>query len=349
MLGLLLAAVIGCTPEHSMSTFDTAGPVAKSQLNLLWLILWAAIFVFVVVEGVLIYAAVRFRRRPGQGDPEQIHGNTRLEIAWTVVPALVLIVVAVPTIFTIFDNANPPPETKLTIDAIGHQWWFEFRYPHPSNPDEEIVIANELHIPVGEPVSVRLDSVDVIHSFWIPKIAGKVDMIPNNDNTLWIQADREGDFYGQCAEFCGISHAHMRFRVIAQERPEFDRWLLRQAGPMIEPAEPLRVQGQALFKSSGCSACHALSSVVKRPGEGSRLKRIPGRVGPNLTHFASRRQMVAGILDQTPENIRRWLEDPEKVKPGNTMAREAAVFNDPDKALTEPEISALVVFLRSLQ
>ncbi len=351
-LALLIALVVvltGCTRSHPQSTFDTYGPVAESQLNLFYLIFWAAVLVFVVVEGILLYAAIRFRRRPGQGDPDQIHGHRKLEIAWTIAPAIVLVVIAIPTVIVIFDNLNAPPETELTVEAIGHQWWFEFRYPHPANPDEEIVTANELHIPVGEPVSVNLDSVDVLHSFWIPKIAGKVDMVPNNNNEMWIQADEPGEYFGQCAEFCGEAHANMRFRVIAQAKPEFDAWLLEQASPMIEPLEPLALEGQQVFSSAGCSGCHALSSTVNRPPEGSTLKRTPGRVGPNLTHFASRGQMAAGIMEQDPENLRRWLEDPEAVKPGNIMARDARVFTDPDEALTEPEISALIAFLRGLR
>ena len=360
VLAILAALLIGCTPSHAQSTFDTLGPVSRSQAQLFYIIFWAGMFVMVIVVGALLYAAIRYRRRPGQGDPEQIHGHTRLEIAWTIAPVLILAVVVVPTVRTIFDNMNsptPPEEGGLVVDAIGHQWWFEFRYAHPVNANEEIVFANELHIPVGEPVNIRLDSVDVIHSFWVPKLAGKVDMVPNNDNTMWFQADQPGKFLGQCAEFCGIAHAHMKFTVIAQPRAEFDAWLLAQAAPAIEPADPLAQEGQAVFKKAGCNGCHATSAIMKRAADGSRIK---ARTGPNLTHVAARSTLAAGVLNNADEtgrvndsflqsNLREWLEDPEELKPGNIMARDATVFNDPERALTEPEVSALIAYLSSLK
>ena len=346
LLGLLLFSLAACYPDNPQSTFDTSGPVARSQLTLFYWIFWAAVAVFIVVGGAMMYVAIRFRRRPGQGDPIQTHGHTQLEIGWTIAPALILVVVAIPTILTVFDNANSPDPGALTVDAIGHQWWFEFRYPHPTNAGEEIVVANELHIPVDEVVNVNLESDDVIHSFWIPKIAGKVDMIPNDDNTMWIESNETGEYLGQCAEFCGESHAKMKFRVIVENRPEFDGWLMAQASPAVEMTDPLQVQGSELFRSEGCSGCHATSSIMRRAPDGSRLK---GRVGPNLTHFAGRGMMAAGEMVQNQENIRAWLTDPDDFKPGNIMARDARVFNDPASALTEQEISALVAYLRALK
>jgi len=337
-LGSLLALILGCTPSHPQSTFDALGPVAKSQLDLFYLIFWVAVVVFIAVGGAFLYAAIRYRRRRGQGDPEQTHGNTKLEIVWTVIPAIVLIAIAIPTIITIFDNADAPILPKdggLLIEATGHQWWFEFRYP-----DSDVVTANEMHIPVGEPVTVNLDSVDVIHSFWVPKLAGKVDMVPNNPNHLWLMADEPGVYYGQCAEFCGISHANMRFKVIAQPRAEFDAWLLAQAALPFEPVDPLAIEGKDVFLSieAGCRGCHTVAGTSAR-----------GRLGPNLTHFGSRRQLASGILDNTQANLRRWLLDPNEVKPGNVMGEAAAIYVNPDKALTEPQISALVAYLRSLE
>ena len=343
LLGSLAALLAGCTPSHPQSTFDAVGPVAQSQVTLFYVIFWAGTFVFIAVEGALLYAAIRYRRRRGQQDPEQIHGNSRLEVAWTAAPAVVLAVIAVPTIMTIFDNANspqPPEEGALAVDSIAHQWWFEFRYPHPDDPQGQVVLANEMHIPVGEVVNIRLSSTDVIHSFWIPKLAGKLDMIPNSPTTLWIKADEPGLFFGQCAEFCGISHANMRFRVIAEPRKEFDAWLRAQAAPAVEPAEPLAAEGKEVFMSAGagCLACHKI--------EGTRAR---GPIGPNLTHFASRGTLAAGILDNTQENVRKWLENPDAVKPGNKMARDAPVYSVAGKGLTEPQISALVAYLRSLK
>ena len=335
---LLVAVLAGCTPEHPQSTFDTSGPVARSQLVLFYWIFWAAVFVFVSVVGVLLYAVIRYRRRPGDADPEQIHGHKPLEIGWTVLPALVLAVVAVPTILTIFDNANsplPPEEGGMQIEVVAHQWWWEFRYP-----GYNVVTANEMHIPVGEVVNVSLDSKDVLHSFWIPKIAGKVDVVPNNLNTMWIKAEKEGEYRGQCAEFCGVAHALMRFRVIAEPRAEFDEWLADQVRPAATPVDPLALEGMALFEDqAGCFACHTVAGVRK----------ARGTKGPNLTHLASRRHIAGGLLENTQANLRSWLEDPESIKPGNVMAREGLIYTDPDRRLTEPQISALVAYLRSLR
>jgi cytochrome c oxidase subunit 2 len=342
--GLLLlssiALLTGCTPDDPQSTFDTVGPVSRSQLVLFYWIFWAAAVVFVVVGGMLAYMSLRFRRKPSDAIPVQTHGHTPMEIGWTIVPALVLAVVAVPTVLTIFDNANSPEPGALTVEAVGRQWWFEFKYPHPTDPEEQVVTANELHIPVGEVVNVKLASRDVIHSFWIPKIAGKVDMVPNTANTIWIQSDEAGEFFGQCAEFCGEAHALMRFRVIAEPREQYDAWLLAQAAPALDAIEPLAAEGQVLFESNDalCWACHTVSGSSK-----SR-----GGVGPNLTHVASRGLIAAGIIENTQEGLRTWLNDPCEAKPGNTMCTDAGVYNGSLDALDESQVSALVAYLRSL-
>ena len=341
---LLLIGVVlfGCTPEDPQSTFDTSGPVARSQLVLFYWIFGAAVFVFVAVGGALLYASIKFRRKPGDADPEQTHGHTRLEVGWIILPAVVLAVVAVPTVTTIFDNANSPEPGALTIDVVAHQWWWEFNYPHPTDEGETIAVANELHIPAREVVNVTLDSKDVLHSFWIPKLAGKVDMVPNNLNTMWIQADKAGEFLGQCAEFCGEAHAWMRFRVIASPRAEFDEWLLAQAEPGDVPEEGSAAHdGQLIFegRQAECWVCHTV--------EGSDRSR--GQTGPTLTHLASRSHIVAGRMENTPENLRKWLEDPNEVKRGNLMYRDARVFKDPERKLTDEQISALLAYLSSLR
>lgn len=336
LLGLLLALAAGCYPSHPQSTFDTRGPISESQAQLFYVIFWVGIVVFILVVSVLLIAVVRYRRRPNQADPEQVHGNSRLEVAWTAIPVIILAVIAVPTVTTLFHNATSPDPAGLTVEAIGHQWWFEFRYP-----GQNVVTANELHIPVGEVVNIRLNAQDVIHSFWVPKLAGKVDMIPNNPNTLWLRADEAGLYYGQCAEFCGVAHAKMRFRVIAQPREEFDAWLQQQAQPAVDPVDPLARQGQEIFMSreGGCFGCHTVAGT----------QRARGRVGPDLTHVAGRTTLAAGIMDNTQENLRRWLEDPATIKPGNIMAKQAAIYNDPSLRLTEQEISALVAYLWGLK
>lgn len=353
----LLTLAFGCYPNDPQSTFEALGPVAESQLILFWVILGAGAIVFVAVEGAIIYTIIKYRRRRGDGIPHQTEGNHTLEFAWTVGPTILLVAVAVPTVITIFDNQVTPDPDALTVEVIGHQWWFEFRYPHPDDPEKEIIFANDLHIPINEVVNVNLDSVDVIHSFWIPKIAGKVDMVPGNDNTMWIQADRTGLYYGQCAEFCGVQHAKMRFKVIAQTRPEFDAWLRAQAEPAIESQDPLVAEGRKLFSSAGCSGCHATDAVT--------TKGTPGREGPNLTHVASRTNLAGGVFDNLDENgtvndsylqrnLRNWIEDPEGWKTGNLMATRGQPYNDDDgnyttDILSEADLSALVAYVSSLK
>ena len=355
-LGVLM---IGCTPSHPQSTFDPLGPVAESQLDLFWIIFGVGAFIFVAVEVALIYAAVTFRRH-NEDVPRQTHGNNKLEVAWTAVPILILAAVAVPTIMTIFDNTNPPvsaDEAAVVVDAIGHQWWFEFRYPHPDDAGKQVVFANELHVPVGETVIVRLASDDVIHSFWVPKIAGKVDMVPNNDNSLWLQADQAGTYSGQCAEFCGVAHAIMRFTLIAEPRADFDAWLRLQSTPPPEYSDPLVQEGKEVFRASGCSGCHDTNPVMNLGPDGASLM---GRFGPNLAHLASRSLLAGGAFDNRDDlgqvnaslfqaNVRSWLEDPEDAKPGNLMVRRAAVYIDPAKELNEAELSALVIYLTRLK
>ena len=394
LMGALAALLTGCnviTPDHSQSTFDTLGPVAENQLFIFWVIFWAGLVVFIAVEGALLYMVFKFKRRDDQ-DPAQTHGHTRLEIAWTIVPILILILPAWWTVDGIFymdagrfvsANGQSDGQAKyLEVDVIGHQWWFEFRYPHPNNPGEQIAVANEMYVPVGEPVVFLLDSTDVIHSFWVPKLGGKVDMIPNNDNMLWYQADKPLEFFGQCAEFCGVSHANMRFKVIAVPREEFDAWLLHQANPAPEPSDALAAQGKKLFRDAGCSGCHAdSSSIIKLREDGGR---IPGREGPILTHVASRlnhlgiyrnaelefedsggsRQLYvdsAGIPTNIntgrpfvneamlQNNLKVWITDPEALKPGNIMSRDGEPYVDPANKLTEQEIDALVAYLMTLK
>ncbi len=351
MVVVLSALLFGCTPNDPQSTFDANGPVAESQLELFWIIFGAGVLVFVLVQGAMIYSLIKYRRRSNADMPEQVEGNSTIEFAWTAGPTALLIVIAIPTIFTIFDNHVSPDPAALTVDVVGHQWWFEFRYRHPDDPTKEIRTANDLHIPVNEVVNINLESVDVIHSFWVPKIAGKVDMVPSNGNTMWIQADRTGFYYGQCAEFCGVQHANMRFAVIVEPREDFDAWLMEQAAPAIDSPDPLIQQGKRVFLSAGCTACHQMQPVAN-VGDISLQ-------GPDLAHLVSRTNFAGGTFDNRDENgefndaifqhnLRTWLSDPESSKPGNVMAREAPPYIDSDKALSESELSALVAYLSSL-
>ena len=371
LFGALVLASLGCFPSHPQSTFDAAGPVAKSQLDLFYIIFWAAVFVFVVVGGVLLYATIRFRRRPEQEIPVQTHGNTRLEIAWTIAPAIVLAVIAVPTVITIFDNARTPDlEEAVSVRVIAHQWWWEFEYLSKEELEAEeadlklvkkgdleradayrakpyVVTANELHVPVGVPVNVILESSDVIHSFWIPKLAGKVDMVPNNRNTMWFQADRadadpttpeQDPFRGQCAELCGVAHALMKFLVFADEQQDFDQWVRAQQAPPVEPATTLAEEGNKAYVQQRCWACHTIEGVM---GRGDR--------GPNLTHLGSRTTIGAGLLQNTEEHLTDWLRDPLAMKPGNIMGSEGEMFQTDTMPMIDRDVEALVVYLLSLK
>ena len=337
---LLLLVVAGCYPSHPLSTFDAQGPVAKSQLDLFYIIFWAAVFVFVVVEGALVYALIRYRRRPGQGIPAQVHGNTRLEVAWTIAPAIVLAVIAVPTVDKLYELAAPPAgEEILEVEVIGHQWWFEFRYPELTYAGADgrarvLTTANELHIPVDTVVNFTLNSRDVLHSFWVPKLGGKTDMVPNHTNTMWLKADDPGTYFGQCAEFCGLSHALMRFMVIAQEPEDFDLWVRQQQAPPVTSTDPLVAEGIRIFTEDRlaggqrCSFCHTVEGVSL------------GTTGPNLSHVASRGTLVAGLMERTDDHLAEWLRDPLAMKPGSVM---------PNLGLSEEQIEALTAFLQSLQ
>ena len=354
-IALLALLITGCYPtDLNQSTFDPHGPVAAEQLTLFWWILIGGLIVFVLVEAALIYAIIKFRVKNESDIPVQTHGNHILEIIWTAIPAVLLIILIVPTIQTLFYMYEAPQTTKPehTLEAIGHQWWFEFRYPDPSNSEKEIVTANEVYIPVGYPIAINLESVDVIHSFWVPKLAGKTDMVPSEGNFMWFEADEPGEYYGQCAEYCGTSHANMKFKVVAVPENEFNAWLLAQSNPAMESSDPLVKEGAGVFKSAGCTGCHATKTIVNK---GSK-----GRVGPNLAHVASRRDLAAGMMRNAnengslndallQENLRIWIEDPEQVKPGNLMSKGAQVYTDPDKKLTEEQISQLVHYLSSLK
>ena len=360
---IALALLAACTPDNAQSTFGTAGPIAEDQANLFKFIFWIAVVVFVLVEGAIIYASIRYRQRSDSDKrPHQTHGNTRLEITWTIIPAIILIAVAVPTLSQIWGQQNGVPTDQgevVGVEAIGHQWWFEFRYP-----DNEIITANELHIPVNRPVAFKLNSQDVIHSFWVPKIAGKVDMVPLNDNFIWMIGTEPGVFYGQCAEFCGIAHAHMRFRVIVDTEEDYQAWLkgMHTAPDAPTPGSP-EASGQQLF-AVNCSSCHTNNSTA--PGSyaqeiSTQQARWNGWLddienasivsAPNLTHFGDRLTLGAGLKDLNQDSLVGWITEPSSVKIGTRMQQHAAVYDTPDgrAKLSASEISDIATYLLSLK
>lgn len=334
-----VAAVLsGCGSVDKQSTFETFGPVSKLQLDVFYVTLWVSLGIFAVVGSLLVFTVFRFRVPGGEIPddaplPPQTHGNAALEVGLTLASVLLLVIIAVPTVRGIFvTSAMPETADTITINAIGYQWWWAFEYPN-----RNLRTANELVIPVGHPIVINLKSADVIHSFWVPKLAGKVDLIPNQHNQLWLRADRTGIYYGQCAEFCGESHANMRFRVRAVYDADYQSWLASEGKPADTPTDAQALAGMKIFTSgpregNACASCHTVRGV----------RGAVGLVGPDLTHFANRGTMAAGILPRSDDSIRQWLTDLNYTKPGNKML--AAHLQ-----LTQDEVAKLTAFLDSLR
>jgi len=321
----LLLALTACAENAPQTTFEPAGPVARTINNLANPVFIVAGIVFLLVQGLVVVAVVKFRARPGDDGPEprQVHGNTRLEVGWTLIPALILFAIAIPTIKTIFDLSHTP-DNALNVTVIGHQFWWEYRYD-----DLGISTANELNIPAGVPVSLTLESVDVIHSYWIPALAGKTDVIPGRTNRMHFEADNPGTYLGQCTEYCGLSHANMRALAIAHTPAEFDAWVAAQRAPAVTPgSSSAAFEGLNLFNAKGCAGCHTVAGVSQ------------GKVGPELTHLYSRTTFAGSTLALDEENLRLWLENPPGVKPGSLM---------PNLGLTEEEITQLIAYLETLK
>jgi len=249
-----------------------------------------------------------------------------LELAWTVVPPLIILRISIPTVRLIFrSQPRPAPANALNVEVIAHQWWWEFRYPAAG-----VVTANELHIPEGRPVRLKLRSADVLHSFWVPQLGGKRDVVPGQTNEITLIARVPGEYLGQCAEFCGLSHANMRFRVFVDTPQEFARWEAAQRADAATPpaGDKKAVAGADIFANSPCTACHTIRGVSA------------GSIGPDLTHFASRTTLGSGIMKNTPSNLAEWLRDPARIKPGARMPR---------LGLAGPELSKLIAYLESLK
>ena len=353
VLSILLMA---CNPEGPQSTFDAQGPVSEIQKNLFLFTFWIAVIVFIVVEGAILFVTFRYRRKNDEL-PVQTHGNLKLEITWTIIPAIIIVIIAIPTVIGIWQTqVMPDEEDSLVINAVGHQWWFEFNYP-----SEEVVTANELHLPEDTNVIVNIESQDVLHSFWIPKIAGKVDMVPNHENQLWIKADNPGLYYGQCAEFCGVAHAMMRFRVIVHTNEDYQNWLEYMRTPpqdLVSGSD--EDEGRKLFVGN-CSMCHTYDSYKKaayhkeinsqynRWEEWKKDKENSAIVSaPNLTHFGNRITLGAGLKENNYDNLVKWIEDPDSIKIGTRMKNHVAIYTTENK-LSDLEIEQIAKYLLSLK
>jgi cytochrome c oxidase subunit 2 len=323
---LLPLIALACRGPFPQSTLDPRSDYGAAIDALFTTIFGWAVVVFVLVEGLLLFAIVRYRARPGAPTPRPLHGHTALEIGWTLAPALILVFIAVPTMRTIFDTAGHAPAGALRVEVIGHQWWWEYRYPSLG-----ITAVNELHLPAGTPVQLDMTSADVIHSFWVPQLGGKRDLTQGHVTRVAFRADSTGSYLGQCAEFCGVSHANMRLRVFVQSAADFEGWVARQRAV---PAAPARgspaARGREVFGRSACIACHMVGG----------LPSARGTLGPDLTHVGSRTTIASGLFPNAAEYLRPWILNAPAMKPGALMT---------PQALSDEDLSAIVAYLQSLR
>ncbi len=373
----------------------TAGPVAKAQLDVFYVTCWVTLVIFVLVGAVLAYATIKFKARTDADEhaepPEQSHGNPLIELGLIGASIFALVIIAVPTLKGIWYTYEPPVEQKENIyevTATGYQWWFKFEYPKEQiDGVGPLVTGNELVIPAGRPVVIQLRTVDVIHSFWVPKLAGKVDMIPNRGNHLWLQADEPGYFWGQCAEYCGDSHAVMRFRVIALSEKDFADWVAGQkqaartvAATAQAGANEAKVQFASFKRNAYGFTPKWDADATVSPLDNWKQQQFPakdenpaliaqgrklftektcagchtirgheglGITGPDLTHIGARTTIAGGLLENNHDQMARWIAHPNEVKPGNKMYTTGYLPNNVQ--LTDADVSALVAYLESLK
>ena len=324
-----LALLAGCTRhDFPQTTLEPTSQYGREIDAILHQQVFWVVVIFVLVQALTLIAVLRFRARPGAPEPKPVHGNTALEVTWTIAPAIVLALVAVPTVQVIFRTQAPAPRGALQVKVTGHQWWWEFQYP-----DLGIVTGSELHVPVGKTVNVAIESADVIHSFWIPAIGGKRDAVPARTNHVWFTPDSVGVFLGQCAEMCGTSHANMRLKLFVDTPEAFAAWVAHQQQAAVKPdsaTSPLAFRGSQLFTEQICFTCHTIHGVDAAVGV----------VGPNLTHVASRSGIAGEIYPNTPDNLAKWIANAPSRKPGSIM---------PDLNLTPDQVQALVAYLQTLK
>jgi len=359
MMALMLFAN-GEDAVQNLSIFDPVSPQADAIRNLAVLVLAITGFIFIAVEGILIYSIVRFRRRAAMGgpphpqplspeyrgegseeplspqgesdrslsgetvgasqgteaEPPQVYGSKPIEIAWTAAPALVVFVLVLVSARTLWEVNVPPPQPKagdntLFVTVVGRQWWWEYTYDYYNGRALGFTTANELHVPAGEdgvarPVFLILKSADVCHSFWVPRLAGKTDLIPGRTNSMWFQTNQAGLYLGQCAEYCGTQHANMLLRVIVDSPGDFEKWLANERRPAVE--DPAARAGLSAFLGQSCVNCHRVRGTSAQ-----------GTYAPDLTHLMSRKTLASGMIENSPENLRRWVADPQQIKPGCLM------------------------------
>jgi cytochrome c oxidase subunit II len=311
---LAVLALSGCDGHESLNVLDPSGSAGEKQLDLIRWSFFLMLGVFAIVITIYVYVLVRFRKRKGmERMPEQVHGNTKLEIIWTVIPMILLAILAVPTVKHSFDLAQTPPEPDtIHVKVTAYQYWWEFEYPELG-----IKTAQELHIPVGPKVHLEIHGEDVLHSFWVPSLAGKMDVIPGRVHTMWIDAEKPGVYLGKCAELCGAGHALMNFRVYADT--DFEGWVTKMQKPAAQVTSITAKQGERLFLQN-CLGCHA--------GANPKIK------GPDLSKYGTR-ATIAGVLPNDETNLKEWLNNPPAVKPGANMPRINYLSSEELDALTQ--------------
>jgi cytochrome c oxidase subunit 2 len=316
--------------SHGTNIFAPASTPARSIAHLSVFVLVITGIIFVVVFTLLLYAIIKFRARaPHESrEPAQVYGSTQIEVAWTIIPILIVVVLFLATARVIHAIQDAPqPANAVEVTAIGHQYWWEFRYPKLG-----IVTANELHIPVSDPANpnptfLNLLSADTDHSFWVPELAGKTDLVPNHPNRMWMDPHRTGIFLGQCAQYCGVQHAKMLLRISVDSPEDFSIWIRSQQQPGVQDANVEK--GRRVFESNACMNCHSVAGTAAN-----------GRFGPDLTHLMSRATIASGAAENTPQNLRLWVENPDAVKPGSLM---------PAMQLSDADLDAVVSYMETLR
>lgn len=317
----------GCSGIQS--ALDPAGPQAGRISHLWWLIFAVCAVIFLLVIGFMLYAVLHSRRDASDGaGPELDRRMTTMVGGASLITIVILFVFLLVSVWTGKSLSSLTAPQALTIEVTGHQWWWEVEYTDPV-PSQRVTTANEIHIPVGQPIRLKLTSRDVIHSFWLPNLHGKRDLIPGHETILWLQADKPGIFRGQCAEFCGYQHAHMSFIVVAEPSEQFFAWLDHQRRPAAPPTEAVAQRGQAVFLSAPCVMCHTIQGTT-----------AGGTVAPDLTHVVSRSTLAAGTLPNTRGALASWITDPQTIKPGNKM---------PQHDFAPDDLQALLTYLESLK
>lgn len=311
------------------SIFSPKGTPAHFIFGLSMFVLAITAAIFLAAGGVLAYVLIRYRQRASDPnrEPAQIYGSNQIELSWTVIPVLIVVVLFLTTARVIFNTEYASkPASALDVVVIGHQFWWEFRYPKLG-----IVTANELHVPVSDPrrptpTYLEMSSADTDHSFWVPQLAGKTDVIPNRVNVMWVDPESPGLYLGQCAQYCGVEHAKMLIRVYGQSQADFNAWVVQQQQPANQ--DVASAEGRSVFLHNACINCHTIAGTI-----------AAGRLGPDLTHLASRDTIASGAMPNTPDNLRKWIDNPDQMKPGCLM---------PAMHLNDHDLTAVTAYLTTL-